>query len=125
MFKLLAIASVFAIGGIASNTVSAAMSGYSIDIPGFNGFAKDDGEKYRNGGSGYINSSSVGGNYKIDGRLHQGSSTSWKRLDDSTSVSWSIPNFKGSSYGTAVYMHLSTDLTTPVRVNATGDWGAN
>lgn len=125
-FKILVLAGVIAIGALTSNVVSARTVEYNLDVPGFNGFKSKEGSKYYNGGTGYIYSKSIGGKYKLDARLFQdGKGTSWGRIDDNTTRSYSLSGFSGSSYGDAVYLHLSNDLITPVTVNATGTWDAN
>lgn len=124
-FKILALAGVIAIGALTSNVVSARTVGYNLNVPGFNGFVKEDGSKYYNGGTGYIYSGTIGGKYKLDARFFQnGKGTSWGRIDDNTTRAYSLSGFTGSSYGKLVHMHLSTDLVTPVTVNAVGEWDA-
>ena len=125
--KLLVMAGVLAVGSLISISTNAAAMGYDEDVPGLNGFVGVYGSKYYDAGNGYVFSTAIGGNYKLDTRMFQnGKGTSWKRIDDNTYVSWTLTGFFGNkTYGANVLMHLSTDLITPVRVNATGVWDAN
>lgn len=72
--------------------------------------------------SGDINSSDVGGSYKVDARMESTGGTSlgssWVRLGDGTSAR--LPNFFVS--GTSVRVHFSNDTSTLVNVRVRGNW---
>lgn len=126
--KSLLFASVFVVGSLTTTLVSARTHGYDIDVPSFNGSGYAQGDKYYDGGTGYVYSDSIGGNYKLDCRMWQsGKATAWKRIDDNTTASHNLSGFKGkvASMPSIIELVMSNDLITPVKVNAIGTWDPN
>ena len=74
--------------------------------------------------TGDLNSTSVGGSYKVDARMEAPGnpiSSVWFRVGDNQSIK--LPNL--FSRGTRVYVHFSNDFLTSVNVQVRGNWRSN
>ena len=79
------------------------------------------------GANGDLSSSSVGGNYKVDARMQDATSGvngSWTRnVDDSTD--YVLYGNASHAKSDSMRVQFSTDITTLVSVQVTGNWKSN
>lgn len=122
-----------AIGVLALSLCASTMPAHAAEVtynqttPGFNGTSYSP-VRYKvvEDLRGEIWSSSVGGNYQLDAGMSANNSGAplvygWARIDDGTYGT--LPNFY--AVNASVHLAISSDLTTPVSVNAIGTWDAH
>lgn len=101
-------------------------TGYNTTVGKFNGSGYSTYQtKATAGANGWIYSTRVGGNYKVDVRMDSPSGNgSWLRsVDDGTSAS--LPGSSSQITGASVRLKFSSNITTPVNVQVEGSWKSN
>lgn len=131
MKKVLSLALVVGFLGIGAfnaselSTKGTSYVNYNMTVAAVNGMATSTSQnKAVTDQSGNVRSTSVGGTYTVDMRLHSGKGGTgvWsQRISDNETRALSNSIDKGSP----VELQISNDITTPVSVKCTGSWRSN
>lgn len=120
LFGLIFIFSISAYAGTTSRSYDTTVGKFNGS--GYTGYQVKD----ATGTPGDLNSTFVGGSYKVDGRMvdDSGDTGDWERnIDD-----WSVVTLDGDNQqlsGEEIRVQFSNDLSTPVDVQVTGSWKSN
>lgn len=99
---------------------------YNTTVGKFNGSGYSGYQtKSISGANGWLYSTMVGGNYKVDVRMNSSSGNgSWLRnVTDGTSAS--LPGKSTQRAGSSIRLKFSNNVTTPVNVQVVGSWKSN